>query len=512
MRPNSSRFLTLATLALAGAWPLANAAAPSRPNVLFIAVDDLRPELGCYGSAFIQTPNIDRFARTAALFERHYTQFAVCIPSRVALLTGLSPERTHQTYGPHVWEKVPGAQPWGRTFQRAGYEAVSLGKIWHIETGTLGDSFDVLERSDRGHAYGDPTHDAKLKEWQQAKRARGGNRGDDNDLPGGAPIAEGVDRPDRDYIDGALADDAIAQLQRLKGGAKPFMLAVGFHKPHIPFVAPKRYWDLYDPQALPLAPNPQPPRGVPAIAWSGNPNFHSYTYDAHAPLPKGDWAKETMSDETARWIRHGYFACVSFVDAQIGRVLDALEREGLAENTIVVLWGDHGFHLGDLNLWGKQTNFEEAAHSPLIVRVPGVTQSGARSPALVETIDILPTLTELCGIAPLAVTDGTSFAPVLREPARVWKDAIFHVFDRRWAFEESSRKELVIGHAVRTAGYRLVEWRRGWSMTGERVATELYDYTADPLETRNVADDAAYAEVRAELEARLRTGPARLNP
>ncbi|MBI5425844.1 MAG: sulfatase [Opitutae bacterium] len=512
MRARSNSRRAWATALLAGAWGIAGAATPTRPNVLFIAVDDLRPELGCYGSAFIKTPNIDRFARTAEVFERHYTQFAVCIPSRVALLTGLSPERTHQTYGPPVWEKVPGAQPWGRTFQAAGYATVSLGKIWHVEGGVLSDTFDVLQKTDRGRGYGDPANDAKLKAWQEAKRARGGNRGDDNDLPGGAPIAEGVDQPDSAYMDGALADDAIAQLACLKSDGRPFMLAVGFHKPHIPFVAPKRYWDLYDPEKLPLAANPRAPRDVPAIAWSNNPNFHNYDYDGHTPLPKGGWEAQQMPEATARWIRHGYFACVSFVDAQIGRVLDALEREGLAENTIVVLWGDHGFHLGDLNLWGKQTNFEEAAHSPLIVRAPGLTTAGTRSAALVETVDVLPTLVELCGITRLPVTDGTSFAPVLREPGRAWKDAVFHVFDRKWTFEDESRKELVIGHAVRTADYRLIEWRRGWSLAGERVAVELYDYAADPLETRNLADDPAHAAVRAQLEARLRSGPARLNP
>ena len=491
-------------------------AAERRPNVLFIAVDDLRPELGCYGSPFIKTPNIDRLARGGVVFDRHYVQFAVCIPSRVALLTSLSPERTHQVYGPPVWEKVAGASAWGRTFHQRGYETISLGKIWHVEGGRSADEFDVVKAEAGGRAYGDPENQRKLAAWQSAKKKRGGNKGDSNDLAGESPIAEAFDAPDSDYIDGALADEAIAQLTRLKGGDKPFMLAVGFHKPHIPFVAPKRYWDLYDEKALPLAPHPDFPAGMPPIAHSGNPNFHNYTYGAHAPLPRGAPQAQVMPEESARWIRHGYFACVSFIDAQVGRVLDALERSGQAGNTIVVLWGDHGFHLGDHNLWGKQTNFETAARSPLIVRAPGRMAAGTHSSALVETVDLLPTLLDLCATDPLPLTDGKSFAPNLLAPSQPGKDAVFHVFNRSAvppsAVGSGAKPQLVIGHAVRTAQHRLVDWRMGWNLSGERVAVELYDYARDPLESRNVANDPAYAEVRRTLEQRLRAGPPGLNP
>lgn len=508
----AQRFSLLLMSVLVVASPCAAATGkPVRPpNVLFIAVDDLRPELGCYGSSFIKTPNIDRLASSAVVFDRHYVQFAVCIPSRAALLTSLSPERTHQNYGPTVWNKVEGVQPWGRTFQLNGYEAVSLGKIWHVE-GDSPDTFDLVGKIEGRH-YGDPKNDAIYAQWRETSKKTGAAK---NPEPK-APIAEAFDAPDSEYIDGALADDAIVQLDRLKKGDKPFMLAVGFSKPHLPFAAPKRYWDLYDPEKLPLAPNPSFPVGMPAIAWSGNPNFEAYDYDAYERLPKGSLNDQVMPIATARWLRHGYFACVSFTDAQVGRVLAALEKNGLAENTIVVLWGDHGFHLGDLNLWGKQTNFEEAARSPLIVRAPGRTKAGQHSTSIIQTVDILPTLVDLCGMKPLPLTDGKSFSSVVADPTQVTNAAAFHVFDRNPARSASdtrpAKDRQVIGHAIRTPDYRLVDWRESWSLSGERVAIELYDYAKDPLETKNVVDDPAYAEIRAQLEEQLRCGPASLNP
>jgi iduronate 2-sulfatase len=483
-------------------------------NVLFIAVDDLRPELGCYGVPYIKSPNIDRFAASGTVFDHHYVQFAVCIPSRAALLTSLSSERTHQVYGPPVWENVQDVQSWGKTFQLNGFEAVALGKIWHIQGGKLTDTFDVLDGAERKD-YADPQNEKVYEEWRDARKKAKGTKMDEEEMASGCPIAEAYDGQDTDYTDGKLTQDAIAQMNRLKNGAKPFMLAVGYHKPHIPFVAPKRYWDLYDPKALPLAPNPKFPQAMPEVAWSQNPNFHTYTYAPYESLPNGDMSAQVMPEASARWIRHGYFACVSFVDAQVGLLLNALEKNGLAENTIVVLWGDHGYHLGDVNMWGKQSNFEEAARSPLIVRVPGKTKAGTHSPALVESVDILPTLVDLCGMKPLPLTDGKSFVPVLSDPNREWKTAVFHVFNRNAPADASNgnkKKQLVIGHAVRTADYRLVDWRMGWNLSGKRIAEELYDYKKDPYETKNVASDPSYSEILHQLEEKIRQGPASLNP
>ena len=485
------------------------AAEPSaRPNVLFIAVDDLRPELHCYGMTDMHTPNIDRLAASGVLFERHYVQFAVCIPSRVALLTSLRSERTHQVYGPPVWEKIAGARPLGKTFGAAGYATVSLGKVWHVE-GPVSDTFDVKCTPPAGTGdYADAKNMELLRHALTAKNVKkpaGPAKARLERLP---PIAECADVADNAYRDGMICDRAISEMRRLKAGSKPFLLAVGFHKPHIPFVAPKRYWDLYDPAKLKLAPNPRFPRDMPRIAFSGNPNFHNYDYDPFEPLPtNGD---QVMPEATARYVRHAYFAAVSFADAQVGRVLDELQREGLEGNTIVVLWGDHGYHLGDTGMWGKQTNFESATRSPLIVRVPGQAPAGGRCSGLVETVDIFPTLLDLCGLPPLPLTDGHSFAPLLRDPSQPWKQAVFHVFDRHTQVD--GRYQLIIGHAVRTATHRLVSWQVGWDLGGKRIAEELYDYVHDPCETRNLAHDPASIDLLRSMEQTLRDGPAAALP
>lgn len=466
-------------------------------NILFIAVDDLRPELGCYGKKDMLTPNIDRLANSGMLFNKHYVQMAVSIPTRVALLTSLTSERTHQVYGPSVWQKVDGAQPLGKTFKASGYNTVSIGKIWHVEGSDGGDKFDV-RWAPKGGDYVDPNNQRRSAAMRENVDAM--LKGIDISQNIFPSITECADVPDSAYADGMIANRAIMELRRVSKEGEPFMLAVGFHKPHIPFVAPKKYWDLYDESKIKLAPNPDFPKDMPAIAFSENPNFYNYDYDNFAPIPKEGRA----ADSTARHIIHGYHAAVSFSDAQIGKVLDELERLGLAENTIVVLWGDHGFHLGDLGMWGKQTNFEEATRSPLIVRVPGITKAGTQCKELVETVDIFPTLLDICGLPTLPVSDGRSFLPLLKNPEKPWKEAAYHVFGR-----EGGK---VFGHAVRTENYRLVSWRRGWNLSGEEIAVELYDYEKDPFETRNVAADPSYTKVRKYMEDLLRKGPARMNP
>ena len=494
--------ITALLLAISFGLPWCAHAADRKPNVLFIAVDDLRPELGCYGAKGMLTPNIDRLAASGVLFERHYVQFAVCIPSRAALLTSLRSERTHQIYGPPMWDKVPGVSPIGKTFKAGGYSTVSLGKIWHVEGGQLTDVFDVKWAPDGGQ-YANPGNAALSEKYRKAKVAlKKSGQGDAE--PGGPlpPVTECAEVPDNAYADGMIADRAIAEMSRLQGEGNPFLLAVGFHKPHIPFVAPRKYWELFDESKLSLAPNPEFPRDMPSIAFSGNPNFYNYDYEAFAPLPQ----EGRMPDATARHIIHGYRAAVSFVDAQVGRVLDELDRLGLTGNTIVVLWGDHGFHLGDTGMWGKQTNFESATRSPLIARAPGRTKAGSRSRALVETVDIFPTLLDLCGLPPLPLSDGRSFLPLLDDPQRPWKEAVCHVFDRHPKVDGKS--QLVIGHGVRSASHRLVSWRAGWELSGKEVAVELYDYDNDPFETRNVAADPSYAQTLAKLRQLLQELPA----
>ena len=469
------------------------------PNVLFIAVDDLRTELNCYGAP-VKSPNIDDLAKQGVLFDRHYVQFAVCIPSRVSLLTGLRPERTHQMYGPPVWEDTPGAQSWANTFGKAGYKTVSLGKIWHLHNNrhTNSDKFDVKWRPDTRYTYADAQNQ---KNWVNFRKQRSLG------VPVSAiaplcPVTEAEDVHDSTYADGKVARRAVSEMRKLAKDAKPFMMAVGFVKPHIPFCAPKKYWDMYEEDRIDLAPRPNFPENMPEVAFSGHPNFFNYTYGDYPPLEKG----KPMHNQTAKHLRHAYRAAISYVDAQVGIILEALKQLNLDKNTIVVLWSDHGFHLGDVGHWGKQTNFESATRSPLIVKVPWIENRNIKSRALVETVDIFPTLLELCNIPDLPVCDGNSIVPLLKKPAVLSKKAVYHVFNRKRVID--GERKLIIGYAVRTDKYRFISWRIGWGFGGDEYAAELYDYSKDQFENVNVADDPAYTAIRKNLEELLGEGPA----
>jgi iduronate 2-sulfatase len=460
---------------------------PDRPNILFIAIDDLRPELNCYGAP-VHSPNIDKLASEGILFKHHYVQMAVCIPSRAALLTGLRPERSHQVYGPTLWNQVPGAKTWGNTFREAGYTSIALGKIWHAIDGKILDTFNLMWReNEKKYTYALP---ANQEAW--ANRTEG---------QPAAPITEMADVPDTAYLDGKMTLRALRELKLLAEEDKPFMLALGFIRPHLPFCSPKKYWDLYKEDEMELAPNPNFPLDMPDIAFANHPNFFAYTYGDYPPFEQG----KPMPDKTARHLRHAYRASTSYVDAQIGLILDELKRLGLDKNTIVVLWGDHGFHLGDTGFWSKHYNFEWAAHSPLIIKVPWINQKNVKTDALVETVDILPTLLELCKIPELDVYDGTSMVPLLKDPSMPWKKAVYHVFNR--SKQINGKWEFIVGHAVRNERYRYTSWRVGWGMKGDEVAAELYDYAQPPYETRNLANDPEYAELRRDMIKLLMEGP-----
>ncbi len=487
---NITRFSTRALLVMSAAMAMTVEGGTARPNVVFVAIDDLRNELGCYGVSDMHTPHIDRLAENGTLFENHYVQFAVCIPSRVAMLTSLRPERTHQIYGPSVWQNTPSAMPLGKTFTAAGYATVSLGKIWHVVGGNDGDAFDVRWRPSTG-GYADPENTRiarELKKFVQSSQTVKWRSGAPYSMK--PPITEAGDVPDNTYWDGMVADKAVSELRRLSQDQKPFLLAVGFSKPHLPFVAPQRYWDLYNEEDMPLASNPDWPKDMPKVAFNRHINMFDYSYGSHKPFIKG----KRMPDKTARHLIRAYRAATSYVDAQVGKVLAELDRLGLADNTVVVLWGDHGWHLGDNGMWSKHSNFEAATHSPLIIRAPGREHKGTRCRAMVETVDIFPTMLDLCGLPPLPVADGKSLVPLLIEPQRDWDEASFHVYNRG-----RQGNGLVVGHGVRTVRYRLVSWNRGWAMTGRQVGIELYDYHVDPDETQNLAENPDYTEVRERL-------------
>jgi iduronate 2-sulfatase len=308
-------------------------------------------------------------------------------------------------------------------------------------------------------------------------------------LPRGAAY-ESADVPDSTYPDGKLAEEAIRRLERAAGNPdQPFFIAVGFVKPHLPFCAPKKYWDLYDASAFELPEQRTPPEGAPEFAPTNWGELRQY-----AGVPEsGD-----LSEDLQRTLIHGYHAAVSYMDAQLGKVLDALDESGLAENTIVVLWGDHGWHLGDHGMWCKHSNYEQAARIPLIVIAPGTTPAGAASASLVESVDLYPTLCELAGLPVPEGLDGASFATALKNPSEATKEAVMHVYPRR----------NLIGRAVRNATHRLVEWKRPGAEPNTAIL-ELYDYERDPLETKNIAADEpeTVAELRAILAAQPEAKP-----
>jgi arylsulfatase A-like enzyme len=452
-----------------------------RPNVLFIVVDDLRPELGCYGSHGALSPNIDRLAAEGVLFEQAYCQQAVCAPSRASVLTGLRPDSTgiHDLQTP-VSDALPDVLTLPQHFKDNGYQTVSIGKVYHHAQDDIGawTTPPTQSRGDwKGRGYLTDEAVEAMRVQERELLARGDRR------RGIGPAFEAADVPDDAYHDGKDADAAIRELARLKGD--PFFMALGFHKPHLPFNAPKRYWDMYGPEDIALAENDAPPEGVTPFSLTNFGELRGYFgIPAEGPVP----------DDIARKLVHGYRACVSYMDAQVGRVLDAVEELGLTDDTVVMLWGDHGWKLGEHGSWCKHTNFEIDTRAPLIVRAPERQAPGHRTSALVEFVDMYPTLCDLCGISTPSHLEGTSFAPLLNDSNGAWKTAAFSQYPRR----------RVMGYTVKTARYRYTEWqdKRG----GGVRARELYDHRKDAAENANVAEHADYADAVARMSVVLAQG------
>jgi iduronate 2-sulfatase len=468
-------------------WALTGVAS-TRPNVLLICVDDLKPLLGCYGDTRVITPNIDRLAARGVLFERAYCNQAVCAPSRNSLMTGQRPQTIGIYDLPTNFRKsVPEAVTVAQYFMRHGYRTEAMGKIMHVGHGNDEDaaSWSVPAWKPRGGGYVLPQNQAQQKAQVDKAKAAGVPKERIGSVAKGPPT-ECADVADSAYGDGMIADEAVRRLRAAKDKpGEPWFMGVGFLKPHLPFNAPKKYWDLYQAADFPLPALQTLPAGAPAFAGHNSGELRNYS-----DIPK----VEPLDDAQARHLIHGYHAATSYMDAQLGRVLDALDETGFAKNTVIVLWGDHGWHLGDHGLWCKHTNFEQASHIPLLVAAPGVTPAGARCKSLVETVDLYPTLCELAGLPAPRGLDGASFAAALKTPAAPAKEAVYHVYPR----------DSLLGRAVRTSRYRLVEWKK-ISEPAESAVCELYDYEADPEETKNVA--AEKPEVVAQLRALLAKQP-----
>lgn len=441
-----------------------------KPNVLFICCDDMRPELGCFGKDYVVSPNIDKLASSGYLFTNHFVNIPTCGASRHCLLTGqlpvsvayLSNYISANTLAGQPEKEIP--ETFIHQLKRNGYYTVGIGKISHHPDGYV---YGYLEpKSDKlelPHSWDEMLLDDK--KWGSGHNAffgyaNGTNR---NTLNKEVKPYECADVADTAYVDGLTANLAIKKLRELKKKGQPFFLGVGFFKPHLPFTAPKKYWDLYNEDELPLSPTPFIPENVNKASLHESGEFNQYKLgEEKASL------EAPVSDAYARKLRHAYFACVSFTDAQIGKVLSELENQGLTDNTIVVLWGDHGWHLGDHLVWGKHTIFERALKSPLIIRLPK-NKGGETIQQVVSTTDIYPTLMELCGTPANYPLDGKSLTDLMKNPNdKNWRNTAYSYYRK--------------GISVRTPRYRLTKYFRK-----QQPVIELYDHQEDPFESKNIA-------------------------
>jgi iduronate 2-sulfatase len=450
----------------------------TRPNVLFIAVDDLRTNLGCYNDPVAITPHLDRLAARGTVFMRAYTQQAVCNPSRQSLLSGRRPDsiRVWDLHS-HFRQTAPDVVSLPEHFKENGYFAQGIGKIYHgFEGMSDPGSWSVPEQ----YEFVAKVDDYRLSE--NRKPTRGMKQA----------ATEFADADDDEYPDGKVAAAAIAALEGFARDKKqqPFFLAVGIRKPHLPFTAPKKYWDLYEGVAIPPPEPTSTPAGAPGIA-----GYNSQELLGYSDIPERD----KFSPELVARLRRAYYASTSFADAQIGRVLDALKRNGFAENTIVVVWGDHGFHLGELDTWTKNTNYEIATRVPLIISAPGQRAAGKKASALIELLDLYPTLTALTGLPDGPKVEGRNISRLLDDPVQDDYCVAFSQFPRPWPGRQSPT---TMGYTVRTHDYRYVEWRN--VTDGKVVARELYAYVGDDLFERvNLADDLRKQDIVRKLAALL---------
>lgn len=480
----TSRYLFTAALAFS----LAAANAESKPNVLLILVDDLKPAIGAYGDKHAVTPHLDKLASRGVRFDHAYSNIAVCAPSRFNLMTGSrSTSLGIYGFGSNFRDQLPDAVTLPQFFKRAGYTAEALGKVYHVGHGTHDDAA----------SWSSPHFKDLVIEYLDPESKKGGKTREEalfsNEKAAGLPRGPAWEMPDVEddaYADGRVATETIRRLKsHANAPEKPFFMAVGMARPHLPFSAPKKYWDLYDPMKLPMPDFEEAPEGAPAEALKRAGEIAQYS-----PCPQGP--DRVFPNDLKRKLIHGYYASTSYADAQIGRILGALNETGLEENTIVVLWGDHGFLLGELGIWTKHVNYELANRIPLIFAGPGIGNHGSAAGQPAETVDIYPTLAELAGLpkptGPQPI-DGLSLVPVLKNPSARIRDHAYHCFRRDR-----------LGRAIRTETHRLVVWQNPGE-PDSAAAIELYAYADGPVEKKNIA--AENPEKVSQLRAMLDRHP-----
>jgi iduronate 2-sulfatase len=442
--------------------PVANAASSQRPNVLFVVFDDLNNRLGCYGDPVAKSPNLDRLASRGMVFTRNYCQQPICGPSRASFMSGRRPDSLGiWSMTKYLYDLHPDAVTIPQWFMQHGYTSMSIGKV-------LG-------------GYG---KEADFKKLSVPDRRTGGKTKDEFVMPNGTALppniakdilCENRDVPDEACFDTVSANLAISELQALAKTPEPFFLALGIFKPHSPYKVPKRYWDMYRREDIPAIETPTRPANAPDIAFHANHEIFGEP-NAH----------RTLDEEAKREIRHGYYAAMSFADAQFGRVLDALDELKIRDNTIVVIIGDNGFELGEHDCWGKMTLFGWDARVPLIISAPGIAKGAAKTSAISELIDVFPTLTDLCRLPAPPKLDGTTLVPVLKDASAAVKTAALTQFPRPALYWGGGPQALpqVMGYGMFTDRWSYHEWRD--FKTGHVVAQELYDQQSDPRETVNL--------------------------
>jgi arylsulfatase A-like enzyme len=498
----------------------------SKPNIVFIAVDDLKPEIGAYGNKIVKTPNIDRLAKMSTVFMRNYCQQAVCGPTRASLMTGLRPDVTK------IWDlktQMRDMNPDILTLPQylisQGYTTVGTGKIFHpssaikkIDPISWNDTYLVAKPSDYAYGFGAPANGQYQKPATKllftVKRKKEIKADDDDEIPTSikGPSIECIDVPDNAYEDGVialLAKDKMIQLSKLN---KPYFMAVGFHKPHLPFVAPKKYWDLYDRASLPLAEFREHAKDAPEIAYHKSGELRNYTDIPEFATSEGTDAHIYLKEDKQKELIHGYYASVSYMDAQVGILLNTLDSLGTLNNTVIVLWGDHGWHLGDHDLWEKHTNLEQATRAPLIIAAPGYKSGKTNS--LSEHLDIFPTICDLANVPIPSQLQGKSLKPLMQNNKSQVKHFSVSQYPRNLNKVEFKKtgfsNNKLMGYSLRTEKYRYTIWMNDFTTTApfsanKIYAQELYDLSKDPLEKMNVLNMKNYKKTADQLYDKMVT-------
>jgi arylsulfatase A-like enzyme len=500
----------------------------SKPNVVFIAVDDLKPVLGCYGNKLVKSPNIDRLAKMGTVFMSNYCQQAVCGPTRASLMTGMRPDYTK------IWDLKtrmrdmnPDIMTIPQHFASQGYVTSGVGKIFHptcvdkefdkqswtIPFIVAGEDAYADDENGGGSAtYKNPETIALVAKYTKEAEAKGMKKKEVKEYVVSKikPSSESIDVPDNAYEDGVNALIAKDQLAKLAKSKKPFFFAVGFHKPHLPFVSPKKYWDMYNRADMPIAEFQEHAANSPEIAYHKSGELRNYTDIPEFATRSESTLNIGLTLEKQKELVHGYYAAVSYTDAQVGILLDQMEALGLMKNTVIILWGDHGWHLGDHDLWEKHSNFEQDTRTPMIIVSPEIKPS--KTKAMSEYVDIFPTLCDLSKIPTPLRLDGKSLVPLMMDKKASVKEYAVSQYPRTLKSDDSKKagfkERNLMGYALRTAQYRYIIWMNKFTSkepfdASKVYAKELYDYKKDPLEKVSVIGDKDYEAVEKEMHGKM---------